>query len=151
MAKKPIDFIKKREENIEKKRRSFGRIVFKNILGVYTVIDSHGSIYPIEMVDISRDGCLFQIPWNPKSDQKFKMGLEIPLRMYFTKQSFILVSIKIKHSQEYQKGDKTFMRYGCVFDKSLSSFAALSNFIDFLYSFAEHSTIDRGDARVFFL
>ncbi len=78
-------------------------------------------------------------------------GLEIPLRIYFTKQSFILVRIKVKHGQEHQEGDRSFMRYGCVFDKSLTSFAVLNNFIEFLYSFAEHSSIDRNDAKVFFL
>ena len=151
MAKKPIDFIKRREESIEKKRRSIGRIVFKNVLGVYTVIDNQGCIYPIEVVDISQNGCLFQIPWDPKFDKKFKNGHEIPMRMYFTKQSFIHVRVKVKHSKEHEEGDRTFMHYGCVFDKSLSSFATLSNFINFLYSFAEHSSEDRRDARVFFI
>ena len=151
MAKKTIDFIKKREESIEKKRRSIGRIVFKNVLGVYTVIDSQGSIYPIEVVDISQDGCLFQVPWNPASDKKLKNGHEVPLRMYFTRQSFIHIRLKVKHSKEHEQGDRTFMRYGCIFDKSLSSFTALSNFIDFLYSFAEHSALDRGNDRVSFL
>ena len=151
MDGKPIDFVKKRKENIEKKRRAFERILFKDILGVYTVIDTNDGIFSIEMIDISKEGCLFQTPWIPGRDKKFKEESEIPLRMYFTKESFIPVNVIIKRASEHEQGGRAYMRYGCSFDKSVTSFSALNSFIDFLYKFAEHSAIDRGDPKVFFL
>ena len=71
MTDKVLDFIEKRKENVEAKRRNFERILFQNVLGAYTELDQDGTVYPVELVDISKDGCLFQIPWNAKKDQRF--------------------------------------------------------------------------------
>lgn len=152
MSDKLLDFVGKRQENIEKKRRSFERILFQNFLGAYTVLDKEGTVYPITLVDISKDGCLFQIPWDGKRDEKFPKGTEIPLRMYFTKQSFIPVSVNVVYGKEFiDKDGQTYMHYGCEFDKTTSSFEAMNSFVQFLYHFAEHSTIDKGETKVFFL
>lgn len=151
MTSKVLDFRGKREQSIEEKRRSFERILFQNFLGAYAVIDKAGTIYPVTLVDISYDGCLFQVPWNPQRDKKFELETEINMRMYFTKDSYVLAILSIKYGKEYvdQHGD-TYMQYGCEFDKSYPSFEALSHFIDFLYKFAEHSTVDRGDVKTYF-
>lgn len=152
MADKLLDFVEKRKENVEKKRRSFERILFQNFLGAYSVINENGTIYPVTLVDISQDGCLFQVPWNPGRDKKFADDLELSMRMYFTKKSYIPVILKVKYGKESIGEDgRTYMHYGCEFDKSMSSFEAMSNFINFLYSFAEHSSIDKGDQKVYFL
>lgn len=152
MTDKLLDFNKKREAAIEQKRRSFERILFQNFLGAYSVIDQAGSVYPIELVDISKEGCLFQIPWDVKSGTPYQAGHELSLRIYFTKDSYIPTTVAVKHSSEtVAQNGNTYMQYGCTFDKSLPSFEALQSFIDFLYKFAEHSAIDRGDSRVYFL
>lgn len=152
MADKLLDFVSKRNESIEQKRRNFERIMFKNFLGAYSVIDTEGSVYPIEMVDISRQGCLFEIPWNPQKDVPFNKGHELNLRIYFTKASYIPVVVKIVHSKEVLDSEGgACLHYGCEFDKSMPSFQALESFIEFLYRFAEHSRIDRGDTKVYFL
>ena len=146
-----IDFVKKRQEKIEKKRRSFERVLFRNILGISTVIDNEEQDLPIEMLDISRDGCLFQIPWGPlysKGGKKLKKGTNVLLKMYFTKDSFIPINIKIKYAREDMENEKAFLRCGCEFDKSTTSFTALNSFINFLYSFAEHSATDREDLQI---
>ncbi|EQC47453.1 PilZ domain-containing protein [Bacteriovorax sp. Seq25_V] len=149
---KVISFKAKREENIEKKRRSFERVVFQNLLGAYSVIDADSTVYPVTLVDISHDGCLFQIPWSPTSDKKLAIGSEMKMRMYFTKKSYIPVILKIRYGNEFQGDDgQTYMHYGCEFDKSMSSFKAMEEFISFMYSFAEHSVIDHGDARSYFI
>lgn len=149
---KVLDFVGKRQENIEKKRRNFERIMFQNFLGAYSVIDDGGTIYPISLIDISKEGCLFQVPWNVKKDQKFAVGTEIPLRIYFTKNSYIPVPVTVKYGKEFiDDQGSTYMHYGCEFDVTTSSFDALQSFIEFLYKFAEHSVIDRGDTKVFFL
>lgn len=148
---KILDFNKKKAETIEMKRRAFNRIVFTNFLGAYSVIDDHGSIYPVTLVDIAGDGCAFTVPWNPKSDKKLPEGHEIGMRMYFTKGSYIPVVINVRHAKEIVGEDgMMYLQYGCEFDKTNPSFEAMQSFIDFLYKFAEHSAIDRGDTKVYF-
>jgi len=152
MTDKLLDFVEKRKENIEQKRRSFERILFKNMLGAYTVIDKNGSIYPVGLVDVSRDGCLFQVPWDGSDDAKLPEGTETTMRIYFTKVDFIPAILNIKYNKEFiDKDGQTYMHYGCEFDKSMPSFAALESFIEFLYKFAEHSAVDKGDTKVFFI
>jgi hypothetical protein len=148
---KVLDFNKKKADTIEQKRRAFNRIVFQNFLGAYSVIDDNGTIYPVTMVDIAGDGCSFQVPWNGAKDKKLPGGFEVSLRMYFTNQSYIPVLMQIRHGKEVLgKDGNTYMQYGCEFDKSVASFEAMQSFIDFIYRFAEHSVIDRGDTKVYF-
>ena len=148
---KILDFNKKKADTIEQKRRAFNRIVFQNFLGAYSVIDDNGSIYPVEMVDIAGDGCSFQVPWNSSRDKKLPQGFEVNMRMYFTGQSYIPVIMIVRHGKEIvAKDGNTYMQYGCEFDKTASSFEAMQSFIDFIYRFAEHSAIDKGDTKVYF-
>jgi hypothetical protein len=148
---KVLDFNKKKAETIEQKRRAFNRVVFQNFLGAYSVIDTNGSIYPVTMVDIAGDGCSFQIPWNAKTDQMLPLDYEVNMRMYFTEHSYIPVTMNVRQSRTAESNDGTMcMLYGCEFDKSAPSFDALQSFIDFIYKFAEHSVIDKGDTKVYF-
>ena len=149
---KILDFTKKRAENIEAKRRNFERLVFDNFLGAHQEISKDGIIYPVTLVDISRDGCLFQIPWNGKRDKKLASGSEINMRMYFTEHTYIPVIMRIKNGRQHtDQNGSVYQRYGCAFDTSMPSFEAMSAFIEFLYKFAEHSTLDKGDKKVWFL
>lgn len=152
MTDKILDFNKKREENIEKKRRSFERVLFDNLLGAYSVINNGDAVYPVTLMDISHEGCLFQVPWDGKRDTAYLAGEEVDMRMYFTKGSYIPVTVKVRHNTEALGADgHVYMQYGSVFDKTAPSFEVLNNFINFLYSFAEHSSVDKGDQRAFFL
>lgn len=152
MTDKVLDFVKKREENIEKKRRTFERILFQNFLGAYSVLDAQGTQYPITLIDISQDGCLFQVPWDINNpDSQLVKDEDMTLRMYFTKSTFIPVQVQVKYGKEFVDTDgQTYMRYGCEFDKSFPSFKAMESFIDFLYEFAEHSSYDKGEVKSFF-
>lgn len=151
MTDKVLDFNEKRMASIEQKRRSFERVLFQNFLGAYSAIDQDGVLYPVNLVDVSKDGCLFQVPWDVNGDKKFEEETEIALRMYFTKSSFIPVIVNVKYGKEFiDKDGQTYMHYGCEFDKSMPSFEALKHFIDFVYSFAEHSATDRGDIKSYF-
>ena len=62
MASGVINFIEKRKEAIEQRRREFERLLFRNFLGVYTVLSDEGKIIPIEIINISDKGCQIQIP-----------------------------------------------------------------------------------------
>lgn len=149
---KVISFKEKRDQVIDEKRRNFERLMFQNFLGAYSVIDEAGSIYPVSLVDISKTGCLFQVPWNAQRDRKLPRESEVRLRIYFTKDSFIPVFCDVKYGNEYvDKDGKTYMRYGCEFNTETESYRALKAFIEFLYSYSELSQMDRGDQKVFFL
>ncbi|MBT7608801.1 MAG: PilZ domain-containing protein [Bacteriovoracaceae bacterium] len=151
MTDKVLDFNEKRMASIEQKRRSFERVLFQNFLGAYSTIDQDGVLYPVSLIDVSRDGCLFQVPWDLNNDKKFEDDKEMTMRMYFTKSSFIPAVLNVKYGKEFiDKDGQTYMHYGCEFDKSMPSFEALKNFIEFVYSFAEHSAIDRGDVKSYF-
>lgn len=151
MKTKVLDFVKKREEAIEDRRRKFERIMFDNILGTYTVLNLDGTIYPVKLMDISHDGLMFEIPYDSKKGKKYEKNSEIMLRMYFSEKRFIPVAVKIRFSMEALEGPgQVYMRYGCEFDKSLTSFKALESFIDFLYKFSEVSTVDLTETKSFF-
>jgi hypothetical protein len=63
-----------------------------------------------------------------------------------------LAQVQVKYGKEYlDENGNTFMHYGAEFDESLPSFEALKSFIDFMYKFAKHSSIDKGDQKVYFL
>ena len=152
MTGKILDFKARKEGLIEKKRRSFERLVFQNFLGAYSVIKEGHTIYPITLVDISQNGALFQIPWSKGAKKQFEQDSEITVRMYFSDKNYIPVVVKIKYGREYRDPNGSyFMRYGCEFDKSLTTFKAMEAFINFMYKFAEYSSADKGDTKAFFL
>ena len=147
-----INFSQKRSENVEDKRRAFERILFQNFMGTYTVVDENGSVFPIGMVDVSYDGCMFQIPWNhKKAEEVFPVGEDVTLRFYFTEKSYLPLVVNVRHISEHVDATGTFKRFGCSFDKETQSYQAFKSFVDFIYRFAEHSVVDRGDHKVYFL
>lgn len=150
--KKVVDFSEKRKQSIEQKRRTFERVVFQDFLGVETVIDDQGSGFAVNLVDISKDGCQFQVPFTMKAKNQFKAGTEVTLKLFFTKGTYIPAVVTVRHASEYvdQKGD-AWLRLGGEFDTSLPSFKALSSFINFIYQYAEFSCVDKGESKVFFL
>jgi len=148
---KVLSFNDKREENIERKRRNFERILFNNLLGAYSVIDQAGVVFPIEMLDISHDGMSFRVP-RGAIGSTFKKEDDLTLRMYFTKDTYVPVLTNIKWSKNSKGEDgEIYLEYGVKFDKSVPTFEALRPFIDFLYKFAELSTEDKGKSKVYYL
>lgn len=150
--KKVVDFSEKRKKSIEQKRRTFERVVFQEFLGVYTVIDDQGAGFPIKLLDISGEGCQFQVPFSMKAKNQFKSDTEITLKLFFTKGTYLPAVVNIRHATEYidQQGD-AWLKIGGEFDTSLPSFKALSSFINFIYQYAEFSCVDKGESKVFFL
>lgn len=149
---KVIDFQAKREESIEKRKRSFERVLFSEFLGSYAEIDENGTKFNVMMVDISREGCLFQVPFSKNSLAYFKKQENVTVRVYFTKDDFLPLDIDVRHLNEYidERGD-AYIRIGGEFDQSSPSFKAFSPFIEFLYKFAEFSCVDKGESKVYFL
>ncbi len=147
-----IDFGAKRKESIEKKKRSFERVLYSEFIGSFTELDDNGTKYPVKVIDISKDGAQFQIPFSKQALKRFGKGESTTLRLYFTDESFIPAEIEVRHTNEYidEKGN-AHLRIGGAFDQTVPSFKALESFVNFLYSFAEHSTYDKGESQVYFL
>lgn len=151
-SKKVVDFNAKRKESIEQKRRSFERVVFQEFLGVYTVVDDQGSGFPIKLLDISTEGCQFQLPFSLKAKNQFKSGTELTLKLFFTKGTYLPAVVTVRHVSEYvDKDGDAWLRLGGEFDASLPSFKALASFIDFIYQYAEFSCVDKGESKVYFI
>jgi hypothetical protein len=150
--KKVFDFSEKRKQSIEQKRRTFERVVFQEFLGVYTVIDDQGAGFPIKLLDISGEGCQFQVPFSLKAKNQFKAGTELTLKFFFTKGTYLPAVVTVRHASEYiDKDGDAWLRLGSEFDTSLPSFKALESFISFIYQYAEFSCVDKGESKVFFL
>ena len=79
----------------------------------------------------------------------FPIGEEVHMRMFFTENSYIPVTMKVKYSREQTIDREPYTQYGCEFDTSAPCFEAMASFIDFLYKFAEHSSINK-EARSWF-
>lgn len=152
MSDNVIDFQSKRKDSIEKRKRSFERVLFKDFLGSYAEIDENGTKFDVQLIDISHDGCQFQIPFSKSVRSFFADKKEVMIRVYFTSQDFLPLVVHLKRANEYidEKGH-AYMRYGGEFDQSLPSFQAFKPFIDFIYKFAEFSCVDKGESKVYFL
>ena len=149
---KIFDFGKERKKRIDQKRRHFERLALSNFLGVEQQISKDGVTHSVTLVNISHQGCLFQIHWNPRRQTALPVDSEVTLRLYFTNDSYIPVVMKVKYGREHRSPEgTTYMQYGCEFDTSTSSFEAMSAFVDFLHKYAEHSTHDQGTKKVWYL
>jgi hypothetical protein len=150
--KKVVDFNEKRKQSIEQKRRSFERVVFQEFLGVETVIDDQGAGFEVKLLDISGEGCQFQVPFTLKAKNQFKSDTEVTMKLFFTKGTYIPAVVTVRHASEYIDQDgNAWLRLGGEFDTSLPSFKALASFINFIYQYAEYSCLDKGESKVYFL
>lgn len=150
--KKVVDFNEKRKQSIEQKRRTFERVVFQEFLGVETVLDDQGAGFEVKVLDISAEGCQFQVPYTEKAKNKFMPGTEVTMKFFFTKGTYLPALVTVKRGAKHvDKNGDTWLRLGGEFDSSLPSFKALSSFISFIYQYAEYSCVDRGESKVFFL
>lgn len=144
-----IDLGKKRNEFQERRKREFERVIFDNFLGVYTVLDIPKEIVPIQMIDISTNGCMFQIPIDSKYAKTLKKSTGLDLRFYFTKDSYMLLSGDIRYCKEFRDiDDLYYLRFGFEFNKDVKSYEALSAFINFIIKFSEHSLSDKNSKVV---
>lgn len=144
-----IDFAKIREEKLEEKRRKNERVFFKQILGIYTVVGKN-ELKQVEIVDVSEDGCSFQVPYDPKSPWPRDIE-ELPLRLYFTQDTYLPIQLKIQNSKPLIEEGGRFVRYGCSVDKTLSSYPAYQEFVRFLHLYSLHSHKDDGKVTLFYV
>ncbi len=144
-----IDFNEVRAQRLDEKRRKTERIFFKHLLSVYSVL-GNSEMCPIELVDISEHGCSFQVPYDPARPWPKDLN-EVPLRLYFSQDTYLEIHVKIQNSRPAIERNTSFMRYGCSIDQTTGSYNAYQQFVKFLELYAEHSHKDLGDVTVFYL
>jgi hypothetical protein len=145
-----IDFTEMRAQKMEEKRRKTERIFFKHLLSVYSVVGDGKQMAPVEIIDISEDGCSFQVPFNPDKPWP-TTSTEIPLRLYFSQDTYLEIIAKVVNSKPSIENGARYTRYGCQIDKTISSYAAYQQFVKFMKLYSEHSHKDLGDISVFYL
>lgn len=145
-----VDFIETRARRLEEKRRKTERIFFKQIMGIYCVVGDH-ELFPIDIVDMSEEGCSFQIEFNPYSSPWPEETKEIPLRLYFTQDTYLPLHLQIQNSRHYIENGKRYIRFGCKVDQSVSSYSAYQQFVRFLTFYSEHAHQDNGKVTHFYL
>jgi hypothetical protein len=144
-----VDFTEARAHAMEEKRRKTERIFFKHLLSVYCVTGSD-QMRPIELIDVSEDGCSFLVPFNAERPWPASSG-ELPIRFYFSQDTYLVVNMKIVNSRPCIDQGARFVRYGCAVDKDMSSYPAYQQFVKFLRLYSEHAHKDMGDVSVFYL
>jgi hypothetical protein len=144
-----VDFNQARAQKLEEKRRKTERIFFKHLLSVYSVVGDR-EMMPIEFLDLSEQGCSFQIPYDPANPWP-KDANDVPLRIYFSQDTFLEIRVKIQNSRPSIEGNRRYVRYGCAIDTSVSSYEAYAQFVRFLKTYSEHAHKDRGDLTVFYI
>ena len=144
-----IDFGEVRAQKLEEKRRTTERIFFKQLLSVYTVI-GQTTMCPIEFIDLSEEGCSFQIPYDAAKPWPTDTN-DIPIRIYFSQDTYLEVRVKIQNSRPSIENNARYVRFGCLVDKTIKSYAAYQQFVKFLKMYSEHAHKDMGDVTVFYL
>ena len=144
-----IDFNEVRSQKLEQKRRSTERIFFKHLLSVYSVVGGT-SMCAIEFIDLSEDGCSFQIPYDVNSPWPTDAE-NIPLRIYFSQDTFLEIRVKVENSRPSIENNRRYVRFGCSVDKTTQSYPAYQQFVRFMKAYSEHSRKDTGDVSVFYL
>src|SRR4051812_17021334 len=94
-----VDFNNAREQRLAEKRKNTERIFFKNLVSVYSMI-GQTKMLPIELIDVSEDGCSFQVPHEPENKNILKVSnSEMPIRLYFSQDTYLEIHVKIQNSR----------------------------------------------------
>lgn len=149
-----IDFGKAKKALLEERRRKNERVLFKHILGAYCVIEGEKQqaleLKAVELIDISIDGLSFQLPQDSKNLKPLRSQRELTMRLYFSRDSYLPVALKVVHERNAIEDGKSFIRFGCQVEKKLKCYDAYKTFVEFLSKYIEFSKQDNGDLKVFF-
>jgi hypothetical protein len=141
-----IDLNQIREKKLIQKRRQTERVFFENFVSVYSVKNAK-EIIPVEVVDVSEEGCSFQIPYHPEQPWTNKTS-EVTLRFYFNSSSYMEILGRIEYSKPCIFNSKRYIRFGCSIDKTTQSYSAYEHFVKFLKLYAESSHPESGKTTI---
>lgn len=139
-----LDHFRNRKQ--EEKKRKTERIFFHQLVGVYSVV-SPGKMIPVDLIDVSEEGVAIQVPYDSEKSWPTQTH-DIPIRLYFSPESFMEITIDVKNSRATIEGGSRYLRYGCSVQTEHKSFAAWASFVTFLKTFSEVSEKDTGNIAV---
>jgi len=142
------DFIKVREERLEQKRKKTEQILFRNLFGVYTLISQR--LIPIELLDVQEEGCIFQVLHRSNSAWP-KNWNEIPLRFYFSENTYLEILAKIQNAKPSIVEGKRYIQFSCLVDQRTQAYNVYRQFIRFLKLYAQNAYQDTGETTLFYL
>lgn len=142
-----LNFSNARAEQIEERRRAYERVLFRNVLGVYTVMEQKG-LQAIELVDISEKGMSFHVSIDSK--YKLEIGEILNLRLYFAADSYLPISVKVVRALDTIVDGTAVRQYGCEIDTTFKSYGAVFHLFQFIRSCAEHGHIDSEHLKIFY-
>jgi len=148
--KQVVNFEKVREKKLEEKRRKAERIFFKELLGIYSVT-SNEQMQEVEILDVSEEGCSFQVPFNPDKKEITPNQKNVSIRLYFSQQTYLPLDLVIQNSSNHIEEGKSYVRYGCLIDPKCSTFKAFQQFVRFLKLYSTQARKDTGKLTFFYL
>lgn len=140
------EFKKKKQDE---RRTHAERVFMHQVIGVFSVMADQ-NLRQIEMVDLSEAGLAFQVPFEKRDQYKGKEG-PFNIRFYFNQESYMEVSVQIRHHTPTVQAGQKYMKFGCEVDPQTYSYSAYSSFVKFLRAYSEISQIDSGNVNVFFV
>jgi len=145
-----VDFAEVRAQRLEEKRRKTERIFFKSLLSVYSLVGD-SKLLPIDIIEVSETGLSFQIPHDPENRWPKDTAEEIPLRLYFSQDTYLEIRAKIVNSRPCIEANNRYVRFGCSVDVEASSYPAYQGFVKFMKAYSEHARKDQGNVTVFYI
>lgn len=132
-----------RNRKQEEKKRKTERLFFHHLVGIYSVVNPNKMV-PIDIIDISEEGLAVQVPYDSQHSWP-KESSNIPIRLYFSADSFMEVVVDVKNSRPTIENGSKYVRYGCAVQTEHRSFEAWKKFVDFLRVYADVSEKDSGN------
>ena len=140
-----------RNRKSEEKKRKTERLFFHNLVGVYGMVQP-GKMLPVDLIDVSEEGLAIQVPYpngTYTADKVWpKDSTNLTLRLYFSPDSFMEVTVDVKNSRPTIEGGSKYVRYGCEVHPEQRGFSAWKNFVVFLRAYTEISERDSGNVGV---
>jgi hypothetical protein len=91
------------------------------------------------LVDISEEGCAFQLPNDFSELEPHNQGQMMPLRLYFGHTLYLEILVIIKNMNHLIMNQKRYVRAGCQVEKTTQTYPAYQHFVKFLKLYSEVS------------
>jgi len=145
-----LDLEAQREKVKEERRLGLQRLILgRESRWPNVALEDGGKLRPIEVLNISQGGFAFQVNQS-LSESPIDEGSEVKIRFYFTETTYIPVNCFVTRFTPCEDSEgRSFVEYGCEFNKSLKSYEGIKSFVDLLYSLKNHGVNDKGEAAGF--
>lgn len=138
-----------REKKLEEKKRKNERLFFTHLIRV-TATDFLKHSLEVQMIDVSLDGCAFQIPHSPRLQWPQPEGQPVYLKFYWTPTTYLEVPVAIQNRRDWIDEGVRSLRFGCAVDTGVQAYPAYQALVQFLKLYSLHSHQEVGQTSVFY-